>query len=401
MDNRVRRVRHTGSTGVCFLLLAVTLLFSTASAQRTEPLIVDHNCTNITWIPEAGISSAKNNLHIAYGHTSHGSQLTSGMTGLVAFANGGGRGLSLPADIFAWNEGGTGGALDLDDYAMPLDVGYYPQWVDETYAYLDSHPECNVIIWSWCGQISSKYVAGTLYSEYLDPMSQLELDYPGVTFVYMTGHVDHSADAATKAGNQVVRDYCFENNKVLYDFADIESYDPDGTFFEFANDNCDYYASASGPLLGNWAIEWQDSHTVNVDWYDCPSAHSQPLNANQKAYAAWWLWVRIAGWDIPLDAGDSGGLPAGFALDPNRPNPFNPATQITWQLPEPSPVSLNVYNVRGQLVRNLVEKNSGAGSFSVWWDGTDLNGRRVGSGVYFYRMRAGNFVQTRKMVLLR
>ena len=133
-------------------------------------------------------------------------------------------------------------------------------------------------------------------SEYLTPMSQLEAEYPGVTFVYMTGHVDHWDDANNKAANQMIRDYCTTNNKVLYDFADIESYDPDGMFYEFPHDNCDYYESVNGPLLGNWAIEWQDSHTQGVDWYDCPSAHSQPLNANRKAYAAWWLWARLVGW---------------------------------------------------------------------------------------------------------
>ncbi|TET83275.1 MAG: PKD domain-containing protein, partial [Desulfobacteraceae bacterium] len=53
--------------------------------------------------------------------------------------------------------------------------------------------------------------------------------------------------------------------------------------------------------MGNWAIEWQNSHTEDVDWYDCTSAHSQPLNANRKAYAAWWLWARLAGWN-PSDA---------------------------------------------------------------------------------------------------
>ena len=47
----------------------------------------------------------------------------------------------------------------------------------------------------------------------------------------------------------------------------------------------------------NWATEWQNAHTQGTDWYNCSSAHSQPLNANQKAYAAWWLWARLAGWD--------------------------------------------------------------------------------------------------------
>ena len=77
--------------------------------------------------------------------------------------------------------------------------------------------------------------------------------------------------------NQQIRQYCEDNNKVLFDFADIESYDPDGTYFldQGANDNCDY----SG---GNWATEWQNSHVEGVDWYGCSSAHSQALNANHS-----------------------------------------------------------------------------------------------------------------------
>ncbi len=278
-----------------FLVLAFLLIPTVSSA---ELIIVDHTCTDITEIPQSAIEQAKANLHIAYGHTSHGSQLTTGMTGLVAFANGGGLGLSLPDNIFAWNNGGTGSALDLHDNAMGGDVGYYPQWVNNTGAYLDNpaNADVNVIIWSWCGQVDAKYSAGTLESEYLIPMVQLEADYPDVQFVYMTGHVDIWDDADNKAANQMIRDFCMNHNKILYDFADIERYDPDGSFFEYVHDNCDYY-DASFNRLGNWAIEWQNSHVEGVDWYSCSSAHSEPLNANRKAYAAWWLWARIAGWN--------------------------------------------------------------------------------------------------------
>ena len=284
------------------LLSAMLLIFVTANVVgAAEPVIVDHRCTDITTIPQSAIEQAKDRLHIAYGHTSHGSQLTTGMTGLVGFANHGGLGLALPTDIFAWSNGGRDGALDIHDYAMDGDVGYYPQWVTNTRNYLDdsSHSDVNVIIWSWCGQVGGKYADGTLESQYLTPMTQLEAEYPNVTFVYMTGHVDIWDDADNKAANQMIRDYCNANGKVLYDFADIERYDPDGTYFEYVHDSCDYYDSAGGTKLGNWATEWQNSHTEGVDWYSCSSAHSEALNANQKAYAAWWLWARLGSWEGP------------------------------------------------------------------------------------------------------
>ena len=99
-----------------FLLLSVSVCaVAPQSAFSAQPIIIDHTCTDINPIPQSAIDQAKINLHIAYGHTSHGSQLTTGMTGLIDFANNGGVGLSLPTDIFAWNNGGAGGALDLHD----------------------------------------------------------------------------------------------------------------------------------------------------------------------------------------------------------------------------------------------------------------------------------------------
>jgi len=284
------------------ILSVLAIVSFCAPAGDAAGIIIDHNDTDITSLSEAAINNAKAKLHIAYGHTSHGSQLIDGMNGLIGFANAGGLGLSLPDDIFAWNNGGSGGALDLHDRAMGGDVGYYPQWVNNTTNYLNnpSYSDVNVIVWSWCGQVSGKYASGTLNSEYLTPMTTLETAYPDVTFIYMTGHVDHWDDTNNKAANQAVRDYCAANGKVLYDFADIESYDPDGVYYEFPHDNCDYYASLGGPKLGNWATEWRSSHTEDVDWYDCGSAHSDALNANQKAYAAWALWTAIADTGRPM-----------------------------------------------------------------------------------------------------
>jgi hypothetical protein len=128
----------------------------------------------------------------------------------------------------------------------------------------------------------------------------------------MTGVTVHENDAASKAGNRMIREFCFENNKVLFDIEDIECYDPNGTYYEFADDTCDYYASSTGPLLGNWGTEYQSSHTEGVHWYDCPSPHSQPIMANLKAYAAWRLWARLAGWQTPVKNASWGQIKAMF-----------------------------------------------------------------------------------------
>lgn len=255
-------------------------------------VIVNHESMDISDIPDEWITNAKETLHIAYGHTSHGSQITTGMNGLVTFTGG------VGGPQFAWNSNGANGELHLHDYAMAGDCGYYPQWVDNTTAYLDNpeNSEINVVMWSWCGQISY-YTEQNLIDYYIEPMCVLEESYPNVKFVYMTGHLTYGAYENTTLRNQQLRDFCFANEKILYDFADIESYDPDGIFYTYANDNCDYYANLDETsFLGNWAINWQDDHVEGIDWYQCSSAHSQPLNANQKAYAAWYLWSRLAGW---------------------------------------------------------------------------------------------------------
>ncbi|MFC1537662.1 PQQ-binding-like beta-propeller repeat protein, partial [Gemmatimonadota bacterium] len=98
-----------------------------------------------------------------------------------------------------------------------------------------------------------------------------------------------------------------------------------------------------------------------------------------------------------LEAVGKPSLPKAFSLGQNYPNPFNPTTTINYAVPEGKTVkvTLKVYNLRGRLVATLVDDEREAGNYSVFWSGTDQNGRQVASGVYFYRIHAGEFTQTR------
>jgi hypothetical protein len=94
-------------------------------------------------------------------------------------------------------------------------------------------------------------------------------------------------------------------------------------------------------------------------------------------------------------------LPTEFALSQNVPNPFNPTTVVEYALPKDAQVNISIYNVLGQHVKTLVNDLQRAGRLTVTWDGTDASGTSVASGVYFYKIRAGDFSSTKKMVLLK
>jgi flagellar hook assembly protein FlgD len=85
----------------------------------------------------------------------------------------------------------------------------------------------------------------------------------------------------------------------------------------------------------------------------------------------------------------------------NVPNPFNPSTTVRYELRGPGIVSLVVYDVAGRMVKRLVDENKPGGVHTVTWDGTSESGSRVSSGIYFYKLETINYVQTRKIVLLK
>lgn len=105
--------------------------------------------------------------------------------------------------------------------------------------------------------------------------------------------------------------------------------------------------------------------------------------------------------DVPVSTAGATPIPTSYALNQNYPNPFNAGTVISFALPTAGRVKVSVFNVLGQTVRVLADQDMEAGVQRVSWDGRDENGSAAASGVYFYRIAANEFTDTKKMTLLK
>jgi hypothetical protein len=269
-------------------------------ATSSGAIIADHTAAdNFNIIPQCWIERAKDQFVIGYGHTSHGSQITSGISGLNTLMNSVD---GVPDNLYSANNGGSGGALDLEEGSgydsagwLAYDVGY-GGWDLRTKAYLDStlHDDVNTIMWSWCGQVGGYTSYSTMSAHYFTPAEAIASTY-GIDFIYMTGHLDGGGPTGSVyTANNLIRQHVRDINGTLFDFADIESYNPNTNYYPSESDAC------------GWCTTWCNSSSwTSYSTQECipiyssisSCAHSHPYNCYRKAMAFWWMMARMAGWN--------------------------------------------------------------------------------------------------------
>ncbi len=274
-------MKHSTSIAFATVVFLALMISYGYSWDYSQPLIIDHTLTNLSKIPAYRIDSVQENQKLHYAHTSHGSQLTYGMRlieNIDAFYE------VEEGNSFLPNVSGAFCIFNGQEDAVYITPELYWQTtegLDRTRNVLNNNPTINTSMWGWCTQ--ADYYTEAQVQAYLGAMSLLEAEFPNVVFVYMTGNaqVTGSEGLNRYLRNELIRQFCRENNKVLYDFADLDSwwFNPDSEEWEHSTFEYDGYT-----------IPVEHPEFVGSEAY-----HTTTESCIQKARALWWLMSLLEG----------------------------------------------------------------------------------------------------------
>jgi hypothetical protein len=160
----------------------------------------------------------------------------------------------------------------------------------------------------------------------------------------------------------------------------------------------DLVFEVTDPTLTSFQI---DTYTTERPRHQLMWVYSEVAEDGSRSVHAAYPEFKAMTIDVSAAGSNPSQVPTSYALNQNYPNPFNPSTEISFALSQAGHVRLSVYNVLGQQVRTLIDQDMEAGNKSITWDGRSDNGSPAASGIYFYRIQANDFVDTRKMTLLK
>ena len=393
-----------------FLSVLLILVIIPLNAQK---YIADYSVAKedvLRSIPIEYIRKARTELKVSYQHTSHGTQVYQGLSGLLYYK---------PGDdtLFAMYPNPKTNKLLFRDNFMykiaPEGVEAVDLSADETafiqttrdYLDLPENAEINVIMWSWC-DIADRDVMGN----YLPGMDSLISEYgiggtkigsgPGqrevpVTFIFMTGHANTNANVGAlnpKSQAEVINAHCMANGYYCLDYYSIDTHDMNDNYWEDAGD--DGNSAAYG---GNFYQDWQDEHVLGEHYFENrespdgdvrfgQSHNTQHITANRKAYAMWWILARLAGWEDTT-----------YADRPTYSNQFN-------IYPNPGKGLFNIKSEYPGLFKINVFRMDGSMVYSHLYEGTesgttiDLSGQSA--GMYVFRIQTGSTIEDRKVIIL-